>query len=145
MQFQNIQCAAWGGLLFVFLTIGCAGYAYRVNASRASDDPQKRDFHPLAILFAPITLPLYAIAGIVTLILTALLFGLILILFAAALIFVREPVIFQWIARKALSFGNMLLKLNTALVRLFWDPGAAQPETWELPYPYKMKFLFSRK
>jgi small neutral amino acid transporter SnatA (MarC family) len=144
MLLQNIQCLAWGGLLFILLTMGCARYAYQVNARRADNDPQKRDFHPLAILFAPITLPLYAIVGIATFLLTALLFGIALILFAAMLIFVREPIIFRWFGKKALSFGNRLLELNTALVRLFWNPRVTQPETQKSPYPYKLEFLFRR-
>ncbi len=109
-------------MLFI---MACAGYAYYVNARRADDDPQKRDFHPLAIVLAPITWPFFILASIIIFILRALLFGAALILFAIALIGVREPVIFQWLRRKVISFGNKLLEANTALIKL-WTPRAVQ-------------------
>lgn len=136
MLFQNIQCLSWGIFLFVLLTVGCAGYAYQVNTRRADDDPQKRDFHPLAIILAPITFPLYAIVGVATFLLMALLFGVTLILLVALLIFVRKPVILQWLLKKAISFGNKLLELNTALIRLFWNPRATRPQTQKSPYGF---------
>lgn len=135
MLFKNNALCFWYGMLpFALLTMACAAYAYAVNTRRANDDPQKRDFHPLAILLAPITLPFFAFVSIVVFILQALLFAVILVLFVAALIFSREPVIFRWIRKKALAIGNILLELNTALIGLFWKPGAAQPEMKKSPY-----------
>src|SRR5512140_3031311 len=107
MLFQNSLCLWYGMLPFALLTMAIAAYAYSVNARRADDDPQKQDFHPLAILLAPLTLPFFAFVSIVVFILRALLFGVILILFAAALIFSREPVIFRWLGRKLLAMGNL--------------------------------------
>jgi hypothetical protein len=112
----------------------CAAYAHTVNAHRADDDPQKRDFHLLAIFLAPITLPFFGIVAIGVFILRTLLFAVILILFVAALIFSREPVIFRWLGKKVLAIGNLLLELNTALIRLFWNPQAARPEMKRSPY-----------
>ena len=133
MLFKNALC--WYGMLpFALLAVACAAYAYSVNARRADDDPQKRDFHPLAILLAPITLPFFAFVSIVVFVLQALLFAVILVLFVAALIFSREPVIFRWLRRKVLAIGNKLLELNTALIGLFWKPRVTQPEMKNSPY-----------
>jgi hypothetical protein len=116
-------------MLFI---MACAGYAYYVNARRADDDPQKRDFHPLAIILAPITWPFFILASIIIFVLRALLFGAALILFTLALIGVREPVIFQWLRRKVISFGNKLLEANTALIKL-WTPRAVQSQLQKSP------------
>lgn|SRR5512143_988253 len=138
-HFRYVLC--YGILPLVVLTIACAGYAHSVDAKRADDDPQKRNYPLLAIAFAPITLPFFAIASAVTFFLMALLFGLILLLFVVALIFAREPVIFRWVRRKALAFGNQLLELNTALIRLFWNPKSA---TKAQKSPYSFDSLVGR-
>src|SRR5512146_1561233 len=121
MLFKNTQCLCYGILPFAFITMACAAYAYFVNAQRAQNDPKKKDFHPLGIFLAPVTLPFFLLTFILIFLLRALLFGAVLILFVLALIFAREPVILKWLLRKALSFGNKLLDANTALIR-FWKP-----------------------
>ncbi|HMB24029.1 MAG: hypothetical protein ACM33V_14460 [Chloroflexota bacterium] len=126
MLFKNTLCLWYGLVPFALVTMACAAYAYSVNAQRTDDDPQKRDFHPLAILLAPITLPFFTVVAIGTFVVEAVLFAAILVLFLAALIFSREPVILRWVRKKALAIGNRLLELNTALIRL-WKPMVAQP------------------
>ncbi len=126
MPSNNIQYVLCYGILpIVVFTIACAGYAHHVDARRADDDPEKKNYPLLAIAFAPITIPLFAIISIITFLLTAVIFGIAPILFVAALILVREPIIFRWLGKKVLPFGNKLLELNTALIRL-WSPKTAQ-------------------
>jgi hypothetical protein len=109
----------------MLLIMACAGYAYYVNARRADDDPQKRDFHPLALVLAPITWPFFILASIIIFTLQALLFGLALILFVLALIVFRESTLLKRLRKKIISFGNKLLEVNTALIKL-WTPRAVQ-------------------
>lgn len=133
MLFKNVQCF-YCVLPLVLIPMICAAYAYAVNARRPVDDPEKRDFHPFAIVLAPITWPLFILAAILIFILRALLFGVILILFVLVLIFARESTLIKRLLKKALSFGNKLLELNTALIRLFWKPRSAQPPMPKSPY-----------
>ncbi|HSB02062.1 MAG TPA: hypothetical protein VLE49_15540 [Anaerolineales bacterium] len=137
----------------MFLILACAGYAYRVNARRADDDPKKRDFDPLAVVLAPITFPFLVALTFFIFILMALLFGLILILFVIALIGAREPFIFKWLGRKMIAVGNRLLEINTFLIRLFWRRRVVQPEAQRSPSqpgtpppssPYNLDSLASR-
>jgi hypothetical protein len=142
MLFENTRCLGWGIFWYCLLTIACAGYAYRVNARYPSDDPRKRDYEPAAIILAPFTVPFFIILSIVIFILKALLYGLLLILFIAALIFVREPFIFKWLHKVAVFIGNKLLAANTMLIRLFLKPWVGQLEIKRAPY--RMDPLFSR-
>lgn len=133
MLFKNTQCLFSGILPFVFITMICSGYAYWVNAQRADSDPQKRDFHPLAIFLAPVTLPFFLITLLLVFLLRAVLFGAILILFVFLLVFAHEPVILKWLLKKALAFGNKLLEVNTALLE-FWHIRKAGPRAHDSPY-----------
>ncbi len=142
MLFQNMRCLYGGIFLYTFLTIGCAGYAYLVNARYPADDPRKQDYYPAAILLAPFTLPIFVALSILIFIMKAILYGLLLILFIAALIFVREPFIFKWLHKGAVYIGNKLLDANTTLIKLFLKPWVDQPEIRRVPY--NMDPLFSR-
>jgi hypothetical protein len=140
MLFKNVQCLSWGISLFIFLTMACAGYAYRVNARRPADDPQKRDFHLFAILLAPFTLPIFAVFFVSLCILRALLYGVFLILFTLALIFVRESFLFRWLHKMAVSIGNRLLTINTTLIKAFLRPWMEQPQIKRAPYSADLLF-----
>lgn len=142
MLFQNMRCLYGGFFLYIFLTMGCAGYAYLVNARYPADDPRKRDYYPAAILWAPFTLPIFIVLSISIFIMKALLYSLLLILFTLALIFVRELFIFKWLQRAAVYIGNKLLDANTILIKLFLKPWVDQPEIRRVPY--NMDPLFSR-
>ena len=100
----------------------CAFLAYYVNSKRPDDDPKKRDYHPLAILFAPITLPLVVILGVSFYILRVATYGVFLVLYILALIFFRKPFILEWLKRTALKIGDLLMEVNSALVRIFLTP-----------------------
>lgn len=101
------------------MIILCTFYAYRVNEKKAPGDPEKRDFSPNAIWLAPFTLPVLIAFNVISLILSSLMFGIFLILFPFALLLFRKPFLIQWISKQALKVGNLLLKINTKLLRPF--------------------------
>ncbi|HSL44304.1 MAG TPA: hypothetical protein VK897_12780 [Anaerolineales bacterium] len=96
---------------------------------RPADDPEKRNYPLLAVLFAPVTLPVLVFLALSLLLLRALAYGLFLILFAIALILVRQPIILTAIQKEAKLIGTILLDLNTALIRLFLKPLEGNPRT----------------
>ena len=106
----------------------CALLAYYVNSKRPDDDPKKRDYHPLAILFAPITWPLVALLGISLYSLKVATYGVFLVLYVLALIFFRKPFILEWLKRTALKIGDLLMEVNSAIVRIFLPPLAGSRE-----------------
>src|SRR5215208_3962761 len=95
-----------GILIFLFLTTACAGYAYYVNARRPADDPQKRNYPPIAILFAPVTVPILLLFAISIFILRVLVYGLFLILFVIALVLIRKPFLLTALHKTAMYIGN---------------------------------------
>jgi hypothetical protein len=102
------------------------GYAYFVNARKPADDPQKRDYHPLAFLLLPIW-PLELLILLILFVLRALVYGVFLILLTLALIFFRKPFVLRWLAKAAQYIGDRLLRVNMRIVRLFLPPAAPQP------------------
>jgi len=92
-------------------------YAYQVNARKAPDDPSKKDYSPYAPWLTPISLPLLIIFNIIFFVLSSLVFGVFLVLFPFALILFRGPFIFIWMSKQALKIGNLVLKVNTELLR----------------------------
>jgi hypothetical protein len=118
------------GIFVLFLIImACAGYAYRVNSRRADDDPKKRNYHPLAIILAPVTLPLFIIFSISIFILRVLTYGVFLILFIVALLVFRKPFLLAWLRKTATTIGDALLEANTFLIKLFLGPWTNQSGT----------------
>ena len=107
-------------VIFVFM-----GYAYRVNAKRTADDPQKRDYHPLAVFLFPVW-PLWLAALISLFILRALAYGVFLALFTVALLVFRKPFLVIWLEKIAMSIGNRLLRANMLVLRLFFSRPAGQ-------------------
>jgi len=108
-----------GYILLSLIILLCTGYVYRVNSKRAADDPQKRDYHPAAI---PMSLawPVFALARILLFSLKALIYGVFLILFAAALVVIRKPFLFIWLNKAVTKIGTLFLKANTFLIRAFF-------------------------
>lgn len=109
--------------LILFLSMG---YAYYVNARKPAGDPQKRDYHPLAFTLLPFW-PLELSVVLVLFVLRALLYGVFLVLFTLALIFIRKPFLLMWLAKAAQYIGDRMLRLNTWIVRLFIPPPVPQP------------------
>ncbi len=125
--FEILCCSIF--LLYPLTVWGIAGYAYRVNAQRAADDPQKKDFHPAAVFLSPITLPFFAIAAISLFILKAILYGIFLLSFTILLVFYRETPRPTWSEKLFLKIGNILLEANTRLIKLFLSPWTGNPQS----------------
>jgi hypothetical protein len=104
-------------VMIVIITLS-ALYAYNVNAKRASDDPEKKNYPPLAVWLVPVILPFLILVDVITLILSSLLFSLFLLLFPFALLLFRKPFLITWILKQAQRIGNKILKINTALLRV---------------------------
>jgi len=118
MSIDNLQCLCLGYILLSLILWIFAGYAYLVNMRRPADDPNKKDFHFSGIFLAPITWPFFLIASFLLLVLRALLFGVSLLFFTLALVFIRKPFIFIWLDKIATRIGNKLLDANTGLINL---------------------------
>ncbi len=76
-----------GLLLYAILAILHAGYTYLVDARLPADDPQKRNYHPVRIILAPITLPFSLLLSLLIFVMRALFFGVCLIVLGVGLAF----------------------------------------------------------
>ena len=106
------------------VAVTCAASAYIANARRPDEDSQKRTYHPVAILLAPVTLPLLVVLSISLFILRVIFYGIFLIMFAVALLIVRKPFLFTWLRKMSISIGAKLLETNLLLIKLFLKPWA---------------------
>jgi len=118
MLLYHLREFCTGMLLLLLIIMACAGYAYRVNSKRADDDPKKRNYHPIAIIFAPVTFPLFLIFSISIFILRVLTYGIFLILLIVALLLIRNPFLLVWLRKTATTVGDILLGANTLLFKL---------------------------
>lgn len=109
-----------GYLLLSLIFLICAGYAYRANARRSNDDPEKRDFHFGAIILAPITWSAFLAAYIMIFVLRAVVYSVSLFVVLAALVFIRKPFLLIWLDKIATKIGNKLLEVNTLLIKAFF-------------------------
>ena len=116
--------------LFLLMTLMliCAGYAYRVNARLARDDPKKRDFHIGAVFLAPITWILFLLVSITIFILRVVFYILFLILFTIAVLAFRRPFLFVWLDKIATKIGNKLLEANTFLIKVAFGKPIKNPQ-----------------
>lgn len=119
MLWNYTDYICYGFLLIVGLCLLFAGYAYRVNARRAEDDPDKKDFDFGAILLAAVSWVILIPASIVAAILRAFLGMIFIVLFAIGVIVVRKPFILKWLDKIMVKIGNKLLAVNTTLLRAF--------------------------
>jgi len=104
--------------LITFVVWMSSMYAYRVNARRAADDPNKRNYHPAAIWFS-LLWPLYLVIAIGSFIVTSLSYGLFLIVFAILLIAIRKPFLIEWVKRIMNKIGDKALESGSRIIRLF--------------------------
>ena len=112
-----------GFLLLTLIFYMCAGYAYRVNARRAADDPNRRDFPVAAVMFGPIVWPVLLFGVISIFLLKVLFYSIFLILFAIALLVFRKPFLIDWLKNSATWIGDRLLGANIVLLKMvFGDP-----------------------
>jgi hypothetical protein len=126
MRDEFLRVCLWVYVITSIVFFLSMGYAYFVNARRGADDPQKRDYHPLAFTLLPFW-PLELSVLLVLFVLRALLYGVFLVLFTLALIFIRRPFLLMWLAKVAMYIGDRMLRLNTWIVRLFIPPPVPQP------------------
>jgi len=129
MLLYHIDWVCNGILLLLATVLVCALIAYRVNSKRPDDDPKKKNYHPLAILFAPITFPILAVLSVSFFLLRVLTYGIFMVLFIFALVFIREPFIVQAVQKIATGIGDRLLEANTLLVRFFLSPWTDSPKS----------------
>lgn len=106
-----------GVILLSLLVLGLAGYAYRVNAQRAADDPDKRDFPLGAIFLAPFTWPVLLFFYVTLFVIKALAYGLFLILFTIALLAFQNSELPEWLENRFTRLGNKLLEANRFLLK----------------------------
>lgn len=106
----------------------CAVYAYYVNSRRAADDPKRKNYHPIAIFLTPITFLPILILYVSFFLLRALTYGVFLVVFIFALIFIRKPFILEALRKIATWIGDRLLEANTMLIRFFLSPWVNETE-----------------
>ena len=102
-------------VLWAFLFI-CASYAYRLNANRQNNDPQKRDFYFGAIFLAPFTWPFFVLAYVLFSITTAIIYSFCLALAILGLLVIRRPFLLIWLKK----IGDRLLEANTVLIKMLF-------------------------
>jgi len=124
MLWSDVNCFCNGLILLMAIVTVFALYAYRVDSNRSDDDPKKKNYHPLAILLAPITFPFFLVFYTSIFILRVVTYGVFMVLFIVALFFIRKPVITEGLKKNATTIGDMLLEANTFLIRLFLRPWA---------------------
>lgn len=118
MLFYHLGEVCKGILVIPSIIFVCVVYTYFVNLRRKTDDPKKREYHPFAILLAPVTVPLLLSFAAFVFILRALLFMGFLVIFTVLLIGLRKPFLFDWWHKFATKIGDPLLKINTRLIKL---------------------------
>jgi len=123
-----IQWKFWAsGCLFVLIFVVLSAlYAYRTNAKRAGDDPEKKDYSPYSPWLAPFIFPLLVLINVPVFLLSGLVFGIFLVLFPFSLLLFRKPFLIKWIRKQMLKVGNMMLKINTSLLRTV----GIEPAVW---------------
>jgi hypothetical protein len=104
-------------LSFIFL-IYCAIFAYRENAERESDDPEKKDFARLSPWLTPVN-PILWLGRLILLAPWSIPFGIFLILFPLILIIFRPLPEDSAFKRFILKVGNSALKINTKVLSAF--------------------------
>ncbi|HSM71520.1 MAG TPA: hypothetical protein VK851_08260 [Anaerolineales bacterium] len=108
--------------LLISLILGVsAGYVYRVNSKRTTNDPLKQHYHPYAVWLTPIW-PLLVLGWMIFFIVCAVLFGVCLLITAVLLVVFRKPFLIEWVKKTATQIGSRLLKINSFLIRLITLP-----------------------
>lgn len=124
----HLQDFCLGILIISLLVTACAGYAYFVNSQRSADDPEKKKYHPEALLLVLFTWPILLPVIVSLFLLRVLVYSLFVILFAIFLLIIpretREP---TWAESKLLKFGDKLLEANSFLIKLLQRPWATEP------------------
>ena len=128
MLLYHLDWLCYGTLLLMGLAAAWVMLAYYINAKRSVDDPEKKNYHPAAIVFAPLTFPILIILSVSFFLLRALSYGVFLILFFLALIFIPSSSVPLGLQKKRDSIGDRLLEINTVIIRFFLRPWANEPD-----------------
>jgi hypothetical protein len=129
MLLYRVDLLCKGILVLMALALVWAMIAYFANSSRPDDDPQKKNFHPLAVIFAPITFPIIIVLYISFFILRVLTYGVFLALFILTLIFLpTRPSAHMGLYRARTSIAERLLEINNLLVRFLLRPWTDESE-----------------
>ncbi len=118
-----------GYFVITFLLMLSMVRAYRVNAQRAADDPEKRKYHLSGVLIIPWLWPFFPLFVFTIRIVGGLVYS---ILLALALIFIlvfRKPFLFVWLDKIATKIGNPLLEINNWLIKLMFGNLADAPQS----------------
>lgn len=126
MIYGFLKFCFWAYIIGLLVLLAFTGYAYRVNARRKADDPQKKDYSPVAVPMV-IAWPIYVLTWTALFILKALAYGIFLIVFTVALVVIRKPFIFKLFDKVATKIGTMFLKANTFLIRSFFPKANPEP------------------
>jgi len=108
-----------GYILLSLIVLLCTGFVYRVNSQRKADYPEKRNYHPAAVLLSPLW-PLLLLVLVSLYVLRAMLYGLFLILFTVALVIIRKPFLVKLLLKAATKTGELFLNINTYLIKVFF-------------------------
>ncbi len=108
--------------LYILFVWGACALAYSHNIHLTDDDPERRDFHIMALVLAPFTLPFMGIIWLGYIFLRALLFslmfGCLLILFPFCLIIFQSTSMLDGPLEAYQKIGQALLRANMFLLRL---------------------------
>jgi hypothetical protein len=115
MIFLQWKCCIGSGILIILFLIFCAFFAYRTNAGRKADDPERKDFAFFSPWLTPAT-PIFWLVRLIILSFWSTLFGTFLVLFPFILILFRPIPENDPLKRMVLKIGNGILKLNTKLL-----------------------------
>src|ERR1700752_180678 len=118
LNYSNYLCI--GILLITLIFYVCAGYAYRVNARLAADDPKKRDIPLSAVLLGPIIWPVLLFGVISIFLIKALFYSFFLVPFAIAFLVIRKPFLILWLKKSAAWIGDRLLGANILLMKMIF-------------------------
>ena len=129
MLWFNVNSCCNGLLILMGFITACVMYAYYIDSKRPDDDPKKKNYHPLAILLAPITFPLFLVFYTSLFLLRVIAYAVFLVPFFFALIFIHKPVITEGLKKNATTIGDLLLDANTLLIKLFLRPWAGSRES----------------
>jgi|GEM_PF-3029568 len=118
MLFYHLDVVLKCFLAFWAFALAIAFTAYTVNSRRATNDPKRRYYHPVAILLVPFIFLIVTPIAISLFILAAILYGGFLIFFALLLVTLRRPFLLIWWRKFATLAGEPLLKIGTYLILL---------------------------
>lgn len=117
-------------LLWITLIIClCVIYAWIVDSQREEDDPEKRNYQIGAMVLTLFTWPVLLIFFISIFLLRVFFYGFFLAVFTIALIFLpRGSYQLSWLEKTAARVGELLLRANTLLIKIFLRPWSEEPE-----------------